>query len=271
VRDSNARRDASLERVLDASGYRAPGFAARYDAFRPEPPGVLRELLPALAGIERPRLVVDLGCGTGLSTRFWSEAADEVIGVEPQASMCDWAARTTKAPNVRYVEASAYDTGLADPCADLVTAAQSLQWMEPARVFHEIDRILRPRGVFCAYEYVQLQTPLWEPEQAWFEVIEAKRRIRAERGFENRLFPISAERLEESGVFTTVRELTLHSVEEGDGDRLVGLALSEGSLLTLLEAGVSERELGLDRLREVARAMPRVRWWIGYRAWIGRK
>jgi SAM-dependent methyltransferase len=264
-------RSGELERRLGESGYDRAGFAARYDAVRPRPPAVLLELLPALAGVTRPRLVVDLGSGTGLSTRFWAERADEIVGVEPQAAVREWAESATKPKNVRYLAAASHQTGLRDECADIVTAAQSLQWMEPEPTFAEIGRILRAGGVFCAYEYVHLQTPLWEPERIWFEVIATKRRLRAERGLDNRVFPVSCERLEESGVFSDVRELALHSVEEGDGERLVRLALSEGSLVTLLEAGVSEEEVGLDRLREVARGMPTVAWWIGYRAWIGRK
>jgi hypothetical protein len=87
-----------------------------------------------------------------------------------------------------------------------------------------------------------------------------------------RVWPVSLERLEESGAFRYARELVLHSVERGDGDRLVGLALSEGSMTTLLQAGVTEQEVGLDRLRALAENMDRsVPWWIGYRAWIGLK
>ena len=56
----------------------------------------------------------------------------------------------------------------------------------------------------------------------------------------------------------------------GDGDRLVGLALSEGSMVTLLDAGVTDEEVGLDQLRAAARLMAEpVRWWISYRVWIG--
>ena len=62
---------------------------------------------------------------------------------------------------------------------------------------------------------------------------------------------VSVERIE-SRAFPACRELYLHSVEEGDAERLVGFALSEGSTTTLLERGVSEAELGLDRLRDVA-------------------
>jgi SAM-dependent methyltransferase len=264
--------DIELRRQLEQSGYHRPGFAEHYDRHRPRPPAALLELVPPLAHVERPRLVVDLGSGTGLSTREWAGRADEVVGVEPNDAMRAWAKQATREPSVRYVAASAYETGLPDACADVVTAAQSLQWMQPQRVFREIARILRPGGVFCAYQYEALQTPLWQPEGEWERVMRRKRELRIQLGLDTdrRRWPITSARLEESGVFRFVREISLHSVESGDGERLVGFALSEGSMTTLLEAGVSEEEVGLDRLRAAAAEMHEpVPWWIGYRVWLG--
>ncbi len=261
-----------LRRRLDESGYGLPGFAEHYDRYRPRPPEALLELLPPLAGVDRPRLVVDLGSGTGLSTRVWADWADEVVGVEPNDAMRAFAEQATAAGNVRYAGGSAYETGLADACADLVTASQSLQWMRPERALPEIGRILRPGGVFCAYEYFVGQTPLWEPVVAFDAVQVRKRELRARLGLDaaKLRWPVSRERLEQSGIFRYVRELALHSVEQADGERLVGFALSEGSMRTLLEAGATEDEVGLDRLRAAAEAMPEpVPWWIGYRVWLG--
>lgn len=266
--------DTELRRQLDRSGYHQPGFAEHYDRYRPRPPIALLELLPPLASVERPRLVIDLGSGTGLSARFWAEHADEVVGIEPNEAMRAWAEESTREPNVRYVAASSYATGLTDASADLVTAAQSLQWMDPERVFPEIGRVLRSGGLFCAYQYDALQTPLWRPEAEWERVLRRKRELRQELGLDDsrRRWPISRERLEESGVFRFVKEISLHSVESGDGERLVGLALSEGSMTTLLEAGASEDDVGLDRLRTAASEMREAApWWIGYRAWLGVK
>jgi SAM-dependent methyltransferase len=264
--------DAELRSRLSESGYDRPGFAAHYDACRPRPPAALLELLPPLAGPGPLALVVDLGSGTGLSTRFWATAAVEVVGVEPNEAMLAHAASVTGDENVRFVHASAYETGLPSGCADLVTASQSLHWMLPQRVFPEIGRILRPGGVLCAYEYVALQTPLWEPEEAYGALRARVRELRRERGIDQAIWPMSAERLVESGVFRHVRELEVHSVEKGDGERLVALALSEGSLTTLLEAGATEEEVGLGRLRAAAAAMPEpVPWWVGYRVWLGLK
>jgi SAM-dependent methyltransferase len=264
-----------LKRTVSASGYSEPGFAARYDRFRPRPPAVLLEWLPRLAGVERPALVVDLGSGTGLSTRAWAGLADEVVGVEPNEAMRAHAEAVTGGAGVRYVAGSSYATGLDHGCADLVTCSQSLQWMEPEPTFREVARILRPGGVFCAYQYESLQTPFWEPEAAWRDSMRLKGRLREELGLDEgrRRWPPSLERLEEAGCFAECRELRLHSVEAGDAERLVGLALSEGSLATLLAAGVTEDEAGVTRLREVAErtiGSTPCAWLIGYRAWVGR-
>lgn len=265
--------DDELRERLDRSGYDRQGFAADFDRYRPRPPSVLRELLPALAGGGRPKLVVDLGSGTGLSTRPWADVAEAVVGVEPNVAMRRFAERATPVENVRYLETSAYATGLPDASADIVTAAQSLQWMRPRDVFPEVGRILRAGGVFCAYNYSVFQTPLWDAATAFDLVQERKRELRLRLGLDDA--PSAPPRLEwlgDSGAFRYARELLLHSVEQGDGERLIGFALSEGSMRTLLDAGASEADVGLDRLRAAAEAMPEpIPWWIGYRAWVGRK
>jgi ubiquinone/menaquinone biosynthesis C-methylase UbiE len=264
--------DDPLARPLAASGYSMPGFAERYDRARPRPPFALREMLPPLLPQRRIGVLVDLGSGTGLSARFWADVAEQVIGVEPNPSMRLFAERVTTQSNVRFVEAPGERTGLRDAIGDVVTAAQSLQWMDPEPTIGEIGRILRPGGVLCVYEYTGVQTPRWEPEAAWARVRDAVRRLRGERQLDTdpRLWPVSRESLEASGFFRFVREKALHSVELGDGARLLDFALSEGSLQTLLAAGATEEEVGLDELRSVAATMPDpVPWWIDYRVWLG--
>src|SRR5690348_8356511 len=72
---------------LSANIERFTGYADCYDAYRPAPPSVLAEILTRLAQVERPRLVVDLGSGTGLSTTYWAERANAVVGIEPSPDM----------------------------------------------------------------------------------------------------------------------------------------------------------------------------------------
>jgi SAM-dependent methyltransferase len=182
--------------------------------------------------------------------------------------MREYAERATEVTNVRYVGASVYETGLPDGSADLVTAAQSLQWMALDRVLPEIARILRPGGVFCAYNYFRLQLPDWEATAAFEHEHQLKHELILEGGHDQPTFP-TEQGVFEAGHFREVRDFVLHSVEEGDGERLLGFALSEGSLRMLLEQGVSEEELGVDRLRAACAALREpVPWWIGYRVWL---
>jgi SAM-dependent methyltransferase len=267
-------RDEELARQLELSGYDAEGFADRYEAARPRPPVALVELLSALVR-GRPKRVVDVGSGTGLSARVWADAADEVVGVEPNGAMRRVAVASTRAMNVRYLGGSSYATGLADEFADVVTCSQSLQWMEPEPTFAEIGRILRPGGVFAAYQYETLQTPYWEPEAAFREVRARVSALNHELGVrkERVRWPLSLERIEQSGQFRDCREVFLHSVEQVDAERLVEFALSEGSTTTLLARGYTEWELGLDRLRAVATRwlVEPAPWWLGYRLVVARR
>src|SRR5947207_11499657 len=136
--------------LIDRSGYEREGFAGGYDRFRPRPPRALLELLCRYGRVGRPVLVVDLGCGTGLSTRAWSGTAERAVGIEPNPAML---AVAEEAPDVEYRAAFAHETGLPAAGADIVTCSQSLHWMEPEPTFAEAARILRPGGVFAAYDY----------------------------------------------------------------------------------------------------------------------
>ena len=147
------------------------GFVDVYDAYRPRPPLAVLDILTQLAQAPQPALVVDLGSGTGLSTAIWATRATAVVGVEPSADMRRQAeARTTALPDaahVRYQAGYSNATGLPDGCADIVTCAQSLHWMEPESTFAEIARILRPGGVFAAIDCDWPPTFSWQVEQAY--------------------------------------------------------------------------------------------------------
>jgi SAM-dependent methyltransferase len=156
---------------LDANSRRFSGFADLYDAVRPVPPRLLADVITTYAG-GRPAISVDLGSGTGLSTRWAASWAGEVVGVEPNADMRYRAAAVTAETdtgrNLRYVPGWSHATDLPDESADVVLAVQALHWMDPASTFEEVARILRPGGVFAALDCD------WPPsvgnstaEQAW--------------------------------------------------------------------------------------------------------
>jgi SAM-dependent methyltransferase len=259
--------------LIDSSGYERTGFADRYDRHRPRPPGFLLELLARYARVERPALVVDLGCGTGLSTRAWSGRADRVVGAEPNPAML---AAAETAPGIEYVQAFAQETGLPGAAADVVTCSQSLHWMEPMPVFREAARLLRPGGVFAAYDYDW--PPLVDPEvdQAYAAYQERRRLLRERRGIQRGgdRWPKHGHlaRMRESGCFAWCREVVLHSVEDGDAERIGGFARSLGLPVADGDDEQLERELGIEELEAVAnrvlgdRTVPFV---FGYRVRLG--
>ena len=261
------------EGLIDASGYAREGFASTYDRFRPRPPGELLELLSRYARSPRPALVVDLGCGTALSTRAWAGVAERAIGIEPNAAML---AVAEPADGVEFREAFASVTGLEDACADVVTCSQSLHWMEPDPVFAEAARILGAGGVFAAYDYDW--PPVVDPEvdEAFVGYQERRWSARSARGIKRGVdrWPKREhlERMRGSGRFRFCRELLLHSVEEGDAERVVGFARSLGLPVADGTDDALERELDVDQLEEVARRVlgdRTVPFVFGYRVRVG--
>ncbi len=240
--------------LIDSSGYERAGFAGRYDRFRPRPPRMLLDLLCRYARAARPALVVDLGCGTGLSTRAWSGVADRVVGIEPNPAML---AAAAPAPGVEYRQAYAHAPELPDDGADIATCSQSLHWMEPEPVFAEAARILRPGGVFAAYDYDW--PPVVDPEldQAYDAYQARRRELRARIGLQRGgdRWPKSGhlDRLRESGRFAFCREVVLHSVEDGNAERVVGFARSLGLPVADEHDAPLEDELRIGELEEVAR------------------
>ena len=241
--------------LIERSGYGREGFAVGYDRFRPRPPEVLLDLLCRYARTERPALIVDLGCGTGLSTRVWSGRAKRIVGIEPNSAM---RAAAEDTPGVEYHEAYAHETGLSQDTADIVTASQSLHWMEPEPTFAEAARILRHGGVFAAYDYDWRPAVDPELDQAFFEYHARRREIRARHGIQQGADRWAKhehlDRMRASGCFRFCREILIHSVEDGSAERVGGLARSLG-LPVATENAEFERELRIDELESVAHSV----------------
>ena len=161
------------------------------------------------------------------------------------------------ASGVEYHEAFAQETGLDDGCADIVTCSQSLHWMEPEPTFAEAARILRPGGLFAAYDYDW--PPIVDPEldAAYVEYQRRRARLRQahgiQRGGDRWQKHEHLERMRASGRFRFCRELLLHSVEDGDADRVVGFARSLGLPVVDCRRRTLERRARVRRAEEVAR------------------
>ena len=82
------------------------------------------------------------------------------------------------------------------------------------------------------------------------------------------------ERMRSSGVFRHLAEILLHNVEPCTAERWIGFARTIGIVLPVLDLGLSDDELGLTALRDVAertlgnQGLP---WYVSYRVRVGVK
>ncbi|WP_017584891.1 class I SAM-dependent methyltransferase [Nocardiopsis ganjiahuensis] len=132
------------------------GLTDNYRAFRPDyPEQVLDTLLDhvragATASWPDPWLLIDVGSGTGISTRALRGLfgpGPRVVGVEPGRDMR--ATAETGADGVEYVDARAEDIPFPDASAALVLTAQALHWFDRPAFYAESVRLLAPGGTLA--------------------------------------------------------------------------------------------------------------------------
>jgi SAM-dependent methyltransferase len=105
-------------------------MAERYDAARPGYPEALIRQVLAVTGARR---VLEVGAGTGKATLPLARAGCDVLALEPGPRLAAMLRRkTAEFPRVRVVE-STFEAWAGDGTAhDLVLAAQSIHWVDPA-------------------------------------------------------------------------------------------------------------------------------------------
>jgi len=235
---------------------RFTGFAGLYNNARPACPEYVVDILMRYLG-KRPQAVIDMGCGTGLSTLVWQGHAEKIIGVEPSEDMLARAVEAAKdAPEIEFVQAFSDKTGLPDGCADIITCSQSFHWMEPESTLREIARLLKPGGVFAAFDCD------WPPlccsagvELAHQKLFAKEDEIEASREEFRRAFVQypkgqHIENMRASGFFKFTTEIVFANTEQGDADRYFAVAaMSQGGIQAILkkEPALIEPELSAFR------------------------
>lgn len=119
----------------------------RYDRTRPRyPDAMVERIVAATPGPD----VVDVGCGTGIEARQFRAAGCEVLGVEPDARMAEFARRDGLEVEVATFEAW-------DPAGrtfDGVIAGTAWHWVDPVAGAAKAARVLRPGGRLAVFWHV---------------------------------------------------------------------------------------------------------------------
>lgn len=217
---------------------RFTGFANTYNNARPSMPLYpVKTICKYL--MNNPNTVVDLGCGTGLSTTVWESVCNNVIGIEPGLDMLD-VANTKKSQKTSFVNAFSNNTGLANTSVDVVVCSQSFHWMEPVSTLKECNRILKKGGVFATVDYD------WPPVTNWKIEKEYSSLLKKIRMLENKSLEIKntfvryskdkhLQNMNDSNYFTYCREILFANTESFSAQRFVDMVLSQGGVQTILK------------------------------------
>ncbi len=155
------------------------GHAGIYRDARPTYPPTLFAWLAQQA--PDSSLAWDAGCGNGQATVQLATHFAHVVGTDPSANQI---AASEPRANIEYRVEAAEHSSLADATASVVTVAQALHWFDHAAFYAEVQRVLKPNGLFAAWAYsdcatgdpaidrikdtlyIDLTGPYWPPERA---------------------------------------------------------------------------------------------------------
>jgi SAM-dependent methyltransferase len=121
--------------------------AERYDRTRPRYHDALIERIVAASP---GRDVLDVGCGTGISSRQFQTAGCRVLGVDPDAQMAAFARQRGLEAEVAKFE----DWDPAGRTFDTVTAGMTWHWVDPVAGAAKAAQVLHPGGRLALFWYV---------------------------------------------------------------------------------------------------------------------
>jgi SAM-dependent methyltransferase len=128
---------------------RFSGLAETYARHRPAYPDSALDFIVRHCELGAAALAIDIGSGTGISSRQLATRGLKVIGIEPNADMRRQAEDASAPPGTtppEYRDGRAEATGLAPGSADLVLAAQAFHWFESQAALAEFHRVLKRGG-----------------------------------------------------------------------------------------------------------------------------
>jgi SAM-dependent methyltransferase len=139
------------EEVASLYRYRAPYPRAVF--------GILERLLV------EPRVVLDIGTGTGAIARNLPSSVVRIDAIDPSAAMLARGRALPRGddPRIRWILDRAEDAQLSPPYG-LITAGASLHWMRPEAVLPRLGDALAPGARVAVVDTETTHTGAWRPE-----------------------------------------------------------------------------------------------------------
>jgi 2-polyprenyl-6-hydroxyphenyl methylase / 3-demethylubiquinone-9 3-methyltransferase len=117
-------------------------------------PWILEKIREHAATTGNEPKVLDVGCGAGFLSNYLSANGLDTTGIDLSESSLETARRQDEGGKARYVYADAYKLPFDDGSFDVVTSTDFLEHVsEPKRVLDEIQRCLKPGGLFVFHTF----------------------------------------------------------------------------------------------------------------------
>lgn len=237
--------------------------AKGYSQFRPTYPQEMIDYVVSF--VQNKQTALEVATGNGQVAVELSKYFNQVYATDISEKQLE---NATQGDNITYLKSKAEETDFEDNQFNLVTVAQAIHWFDFDAFYKEVNRILKPDGIFAVMGYGLLQTnehsqkildrfyyeivgPYWDAERRYldenyetipfpFEEIETRR-------FENRLtwtFEQLIGYLEtwsatqhyikqkDANALDSIREELKDSWEQGDKQVIFPLLLRMGHPLT---------------------------------------
>lgn len=132
--------------------------AENYATYRPYYPDGVAEAIVDYAKKRQGRcgkfdLMLDVGCGTGQSTKFFHSYAEKIIGIDPSIKQIEQAAKVNYSDNITYKTGEAEALPVEENTVDLLCCGSAAHWFNFEDYFKECGRVLKPNGTLALYGY----------------------------------------------------------------------------------------------------------------------
>jgi SAM-dependent methyltransferase len=205
----------STPSTLDPTG-RFSNRADDYARYRPSYPAAAIDALLDGLGAPEALVAVDVGAGTGISSRLLAERGVHVTAVEPNRAMRDAAAPHVR---VRWLDGTAEALPLGESTTDLTLAAQAFHWFRADESVREMARVTKSGGRLAL---------VWNHRSSTDPFMRGYQDVILELGAEPAVANMGADlpSVERSGLFGPRRMLRFEHRQAVDRDGLIGRALS---------------------------------------------
>ena len=139
-----------IEKIDNGNSFDWNLTSESYAKYRDIYPEILYDELRKLGVARDGSAWLDIGTGTGVLPKHLYNEKAEIFGVDIADEQIKYAREIAKANNwnIKYFACPAEKTGLEDNSFDAITAAQCFWYFDKEAIKSEIQRLLKPGGVF---------------------------------------------------------------------------------------------------------------------------